>query len=88
MKAVVTAFNQEEALEGASSVITNLRMDIFQALLSGLLPRLQVPAGPGQRAGLPAGVLLLGEGEGDHDLEDGDELRGERHGSELPPQGS
>ena len=33
MKAVVAAFNQEKALVGAFSVITNLRMDLFQALL-------------------------------------------------------
>ena len=33
MKAVVAAFNQEKALVGAFSVITNLRMDFFQALI-------------------------------------------------------
>ena len=33
MKAVVAAFNQEKALEGAFSVITNLRMDLFEALV-------------------------------------------------------
>ena len=33
MKAVVAAFNQEKALVGAFSVITNLRMDRFTALL-------------------------------------------------------
>ena len=33
MKAVVAAFNQEKALVGDFSVITNLRMDLFQALL-------------------------------------------------------
>ena len=32
MKAVVAAFNQEEALVGAFSVITNLRMELFEAL--------------------------------------------------------
>ena len=32
MKAVVAAFNQEKALVGAFSVITNLLMDLFQAL--------------------------------------------------------
>ena len=32
MKAGVAAFNQEKALVGAFSVITNLRMDIFEAL--------------------------------------------------------
>ena len=31
MKAVVAAFNQEKALVGAFSVITNLRMALFQA---------------------------------------------------------
>ena len=34
MKAVVAAFNQEKALVGAFSVITNLRMEFFQALES------------------------------------------------------
>ena len=33
VKAVVAAFNQEKALVGAFSVITNLRMEIFEALL-------------------------------------------------------
>ena len=32
MKAVVAAFNQEKALVGAFSVITNIRMELFQAL--------------------------------------------------------
>ena len=32
MKAVVAAFNQEKALVGAFSVITNLWMEIFEAL--------------------------------------------------------
>ena len=35
MKAVVAAFNQEKALVGAISVITNLRMELFEALDSG-----------------------------------------------------
>ena len=34
MKAVVAAFNQEKALVGAFSVITNLRMQLFEALLA------------------------------------------------------
>ena len=38
MKAVVAAFNQEKALVGAFSVITNLRMELFEALLPGLQP--------------------------------------------------
>ena len=33
MKVVVATFNQEKALVGAFSVITNLRMELFQALL-------------------------------------------------------
>ena len=32
MKAVVAAFNQEKALVGAFSVITNRRMELFEAL--------------------------------------------------------
>ena len=31
MKVVVAAFNQEKALEGVFSVITNLRMELFEA---------------------------------------------------------
>ena len=34
MKAVVAALNQEKALVGAFSVITNLRMELFEALMS------------------------------------------------------
>ena len=33
VKAVVAAFNQEKALVGAFSVITNLRMELFEALM-------------------------------------------------------
>ena len=33
MKAVVAAFNQEKALVWAISVITNLRMELFEALV-------------------------------------------------------
>ena len=33
MKAVVAAFNQEKALVGAFSVVTNLRMELFEALI-------------------------------------------------------
>ena len=33
MEAVVATFNQEKALVGAFSVITNLRMELFEALL-------------------------------------------------------
>ena len=34
VKAVVATFNQEKALVGAFSVITNLRMELFEALLT------------------------------------------------------
>ena len=33
MKAVVAVFNQEKALVGAFSVITNLRMEFFEAIV-------------------------------------------------------
>ena len=36
MKAVVAAFNQEKALVGAFSVITNLWMELFQALVAAV----------------------------------------------------
>ena len=38
MKAVVAAFNQEKALVWAFSVITNLRMELFQALATSRSP--------------------------------------------------
>ena len=38
MKAVVAAFNQEKALVGAFSVLTNLQMELFQALVTPLMP--------------------------------------------------
>ena len=41
MKAVVAAFNQEKALVGAFSVITNLQMDLFQALFLAFVVVLQ-----------------------------------------------
>ena len=50
MKAVVAAFNQEKALVGAFSVITNLRMELFQALVvrPGALPMVALwPGGAG-----------------------------------------
>ena len=40
MKAVVATFNQEKALVGAFSVITNLRMELFEALLVTGLARM------------------------------------------------
>ena len=39
MKAVVAAFNQEKALVGAFSVITNIRMELFQALAGAESPK-------------------------------------------------
>ena len=45
MKAVVAAFNQEKALVGAFSVITNLRMELFEALVLVLV--LVTPPDPG-----------------------------------------
>ena len=44
MKAVVAAFNQEKALVGAFSVITNLRMELFEALDSARLSMIVSPA--------------------------------------------
>ena len=38
MKAVVAAFNKEKALVGAFSMITNLWMDLFEALVARHIP--------------------------------------------------
>ena len=54
MKAVVAAFNQEKALVGAFSVITNLRMVLFEALPG--LPLLRLPLGRGCDGGVAGGV--------------------------------
>ena len=37
VKTLAAAFNQEKALVGAFSVITNLRMELFEALLDNIL---------------------------------------------------
>ena len=65
MKAVVAAFNQEKALVGAFSVITNLRMEHFEALVA--TDRVHVPPvvlqEPGvhaHREAVPLRQLLLG----------------------------
>ena len=58
MKAVVAAFNQEKALVGAFSVITNLRMELFGALLGRqllLLPMMYSPP----TTGVPPSALLM-----------------------------
>ena len=52
MKAVVAAFNQEKALVGAFSVITNIRMELFEALV--LVP--EHGGGPHQVAQVEAGA--------------------------------
>ena len=49
MKAVVAAFNQEKALEGAFSVITNLRMELFQALVEAQVKEIGGDTNTGQR---------------------------------------
>ena len=54
MKGLVGAFNQEKALVGHFSVITNLRMELFQALVEGR----QVPGAAAEAPQLPR--LLAG----------------------------
>ena len=49
MKALVAAFNQEKALVGAFPVITNLRMELFEALLG---------TGPGRRRNAQVGEKM------------------------------
>ena len=46
MKAVVATFNQEKALVGAFSVITNLRMELFEALVMNLAARVTARSAP------------------------------------------
>ena len=64
MKAVVAAFNQEKALVGAFSVITNLRMELFEALIftrNILITQAGVPGGGQQRPGAGPGPGHGGE---------------------------
>ena len=57
MKAVVAAFNQEKALLGAFSVITNLRMELFEAP-AAIDGDQQLELGPAAAAGDGAGEQL------------------------------
>ena len=50
MKAVVAAFNQEKALVGAISVITNLRMELYEAIEYNIWSEL-LPDDDGARPG-------------------------------------
>ena len=71
MKAVVAAFNQEKALVGAFSVITNLRMELFEALPGDVLGAVRAPVvqaglqrhavGQPVRDGEAAAALQLGQ---------------------------
>ena len=56
MKAVVATFNQEKALVGAFSVITNLQMDLFEALVPTACAAELIIAGPDHTTGF---ALLL-----------------------------
>ena len=92
----LAAFNQEKALVGAFSVLTNLRMDLFQALVFRQLPALQLTpehGDPGlglQRgAELPRRDVLHLHAEAAHEAGGGHHHRdrgGEgRHGDNTAP---
>ena len=72
MKAVVAAFNQEKALVGAFSVITNVRMEIFEALVQDEVRAEHERAGRGQAE---AGQSARGgpRADDDHQEADGEE---------------
>ena len=59
MKAVVAAFNQEKALVEAFSVITNLRMELFQALV----PTLNIGSSSRRRRNAP-NILFIKQQNG------------------------
>ena len=85
MKALAGTFNQEKALVGAFSVITNLRMELFEALvtnhISVIIKRTKWP-GEDRRCAeiLPAAAVPLQPA----DRARGPELQAQRH----PPQGA
>ena len=56
VKAEVAAFNQEKALVGAFSVITNLRMELFEALALNQTEKWSLPGT------VPPPLQLSGEG--------------------------
>ena len=58
MKAVVAAFNQEKALVGAFSVLTNLRMELFQALMETLLEMALARLQPDVMPRVPQCILM------------------------------
>ena len=60
MKAVVAAFNQEKALVGAFSVITNFRMELFEALVP-TAGHVLAPCRSGTHCGATAGCLAAAE---------------------------
>ena len=67
MKAVVAAFNQEKALVGAFSVITNLRMQLFEALVkcvSGLKLKVRGCPWPTVATVVLCYVFLIMSGQG------------------------
>ena len=66
MKVVVAAFNQEKALVGAFSVITNLRMELFEALVACVEDGGGVPE-EGEGGEVPQRVVL-----GQHRVHDAD----------------
>ena len=57
MKALVGAFDKEKALVGAFSVITNLRMELFEALVTAVST--EGSGGRAGEAGEKSDVLLL-----------------------------
>ena len=59
MKALLGAFNQEKALVEAFSVITNLRMEIFEALLK------EVTAEAVDRGAFGSPTMFFSEGGAD-----------------------
>ena len=71
MKAVVAAFNQEKALVGAFSVITNLRMELFEALVKTQTRPSDVCSAE-SGAGITRHVAIIGRG-------------GASYSAQLPP---
>ena len=55
MKALVGAFNQEKALVGPFPVITNLRMELFEALVVPPQPQQKVESKPSGSTKLMSG---------------------------------
>ena len=74
MKAVVAAFNQEKALVGAFSVITNLRMELFEALMVMMMVMMLTMTPIQSLRGVRSGLIFYRRGKKSTDPKTGKDV--------------